>query len=78
VKTAYKSVNKEFGLMMSTLLPESFARLVPVTSEERLADGVNVNIKFYLHILPINHSYTYNTFVQIRSTSNWEEFGRSL
>ena len=45
VRSAYRSVNTEFGKMMSTLLPESTAKLVPVSGDdENLNDGVYVRI----------------------------------
>lgn len=40
---AFSAVNKEFGDMMSTLLPESTAKLVPVSDEQHLDDGLNVS-----------------------------------
>ena len=45
---AYNKINQEFGSMMTTLLPEAQAKLVPVNPND-LTDGLNVsNVRRFL------------------------------
>jgi hypothetical protein len=74
--SAYNQINKEFGSMMTTLLPEAEAKLVPVNPDD-LSDGLNVINVLNPRVQRIDCIFTFYLHLR-RSMFALVEVGKSL